>query len=146
MAIGAMVLLAVLVFLLTGDRSLFSEERQSLYTYLDDSAALTDGSAVRLNGILIGSVTDIELSGREDPESHRHSTSRWKSQGSTDRHSAGLAGDISAENVLGDKFINITRAHSPQTDQGRRERAEPGHARIDEVVQSGYALLTSPGI
>jgi hypothetical protein len=66
MALVAMILLAILVFLLTGTKKLFVP-KSTLYTYLDDSAALAVGAPVRLNGYLIGNVTAVELSGQNVP-------------------------------------------------------------------------------
>ena len=53
MALVALVILAVLVFLMTGANNPFSE-KFILYAFFPDSVAMTDGSAVRLNGILVG--------------------------------------------------------------------------------------------
>ena len=64
MAIFALTLLTILVFLLTGERKFFTDNA-IIYTYLDDSAALTPGAPVRLNGILIGSIRKVELSGEK---------------------------------------------------------------------------------
>src|ERR1700690_3941387 len=65
MAIVSMAILAVLVFLFTQDKP-FWEHYATLYTFMDDSAALAKGAPVRLNGILIGSVTEIGLSGSKE--------------------------------------------------------------------------------
>ena len=48
LAMVALTLLFILVFLLTGNKSLFSKD-VPIYTYMDESAAMTEGSAVRLN-------------------------------------------------------------------------------------------------
>ena len=111
MAIAAMVILAVFVFLLTGTKKLFVR-RAVLHTYLSDSAALATGSPVRLNGIVIGDVTRVDLSGMKDPRKivqvdmsvvfARIATIPSDSEAS-----------ISSENVLGTKFINITMGKSP---------------------------------
>ena len=67
MAIVAMSLLVILIFLLTGSKNLFTDEAV-IYSYMDDSAALSTGSPVRLNGILIGSVSAVTLTGSTDPQ------------------------------------------------------------------------------
>src|SRR5688572_21135999 len=67
MAVIALIIIGVLVFLLTGSKKIFSEDT-TVYTYLKDSAALAKGSPVRLNGILIGSVQRVELSGEQAPQ------------------------------------------------------------------------------
>jgi hypothetical protein len=56
MAIIAFVILSVLIVLLTGSSHPFSKKAPSTPTS-GDSAAMMEGSAVRLNGILVGKVT-----------------------------------------------------------------------------------------
>src|SRR5215469_10449559 len=67
MAMVALALLAVLIFLLTGSADPFAS-RSTIYTFMEDSAALTQNSAVRLNGIVVGEVSKIALSGSDNPK------------------------------------------------------------------------------
>src|SRR5438477_497787 len=55
MAAVAMAILGVLIFLLTGSGDIFTSYA-TLYTYMDDSAAMAPGTVVRLNGITEGTV------------------------------------------------------------------------------------------
>jgi phospholipid/cholesterol/gamma-HCH transport system substrate-binding protein len=141
MAIGALALLFVLVFLLTGNKSLFAKTAM-LYTYLDDSAALTVGSAVRLNGIVVGKVTEVALSGEKTPNRIVRLSLEIDKQ-----YLASIPVDsqaaIAAENVLGTKFINIKSGHKPETVPAGGTVLSLDTREFDEVVQSGYALLTS---
>jgi phospholipid/cholesterol/gamma-HCH transport system substrate-binding protein len=141
MAIVALSLLALLIFLMTGADNPF-EEKATLYTYMMDSAAMTEGSAVRLNGILVGKVKKIEITG--DPDNSR----AVKMTLVVDRAALPLIPEdsiigFSAENVLGSKFLNIRRGSSKKTvaDGGTLQ------ARDDkdflEVVQSAMPLLDS---
>src|SRR5689334_9986732 len=67
MAAFALLLLAFLIILMSGSNPLF-RRTSAVYTYLSDSSAMTEGATpVRLNGILIGNVKKIELSGSSDP-------------------------------------------------------------------------------
>src|SRR3954451_16725519 len=66
MAIGAMVILAVLIFLLTGNTKIFTKE-DLLYTYMSDASSITNGAPVRLNGILAGKVKNVALTGETTP-------------------------------------------------------------------------------
>ena len=66
LAVVALTLMAVQVFLMTGDKSFFAREAV-IYTFLDDSYAITPGAPVRLNGILIGKIQDVGLSGETTP-------------------------------------------------------------------------------
>lgn len=141
MAVVAMVILGVLIFLLTGDRDFFSKDR-TLYTYLDDSAALAEGSPVRLNGILAGRVEKVELSGENKPQRNvkvRMSVyEEMLARIPIDSQAA-----ISAENVLGTKFINIKRGGSTTMVKDNAEIRALDTAEFEEVVQQSYTLLAS---
>jgi phospholipid/cholesterol/gamma-HCH transport system substrate-binding protein len=141
MAVIALVVLAVLLILLTGSQNPFAK-RIVIYTYLNDSAAMTEGASVRLNGILVGKVHKIGLSGQSDPgrviRMELQIDERFMQNIPVDSEIA-----LSAENVLGAKFLNIKRGQSKET-------IKPGselHARDDkdflEVVQSALPLLDS---
>src|ERR1700724_1721922 len=66
MALVAMAIVGVLIFLLTGTKSIFTPTFQ-LRTYMNDSSGTSEGSEVRLNGILVGDVEKLKLSGSKDP-------------------------------------------------------------------------------
>lgn len=141
MAIIAMTILVVLIFLITGSKGLFTRE-VVVHTYLDDSAALTEGSAVRLNGILVGKVARIGLSGsKEENRIIRMDLEIYEdtlAQIPVDSVAA-----IGAENVLGTKYVNIKKGKAAQTIKAGGEIRSLDTREFDEVVQSGYALLTS---
>ena len=141
LVVVAMAILVVLIFLITGSKGLFTKDTV-VYTYMDDSAALTEGSAVRLNGIIIGKVKRIELSG--STESNRivrlvlEVQERRLPQIPVDSLAA-----IGAENVLGTKYVNIKKGKAAETIKPGGEVRSLDTREFDEVVQSGYALLTS---
>ncbi|MEP6962985.1 MAG: MlaD family protein, partial [Acidobacteriota bacterium] len=57
--------LAVFIVLKTGTNPLF-QETSDVYAFFDDSFAMTAGATpVRLNGILVGKVKRVELSGSQ---------------------------------------------------------------------------------
>ena len=141
MTIAAMILLAILVFLLTGSKSLFAK-KVTLHTYLDDSAALTEGSAVRLNGVVVGKVKKVELSGESTPNRIIRVAMQIDAKYLPSIPVDSLAA-ISAENVLGTKFINIRKGKSTAIIPPGGTVASLDTREFDEVVQSGYALLTS---
>ena len=60
-------ILALLILLLTGSRGIF-EHNEILRTYLDDAAGIAESTPVRLNGILVGAVQGVRLSGSKDPK------------------------------------------------------------------------------
>jgi phospholipid/cholesterol/gamma-HCH transport system substrate-binding protein len=141
MAVIAMIILGVMIFLLTGDTKLFAKN-ELLYTYMDDSAALANGAPVRLNGILAGKVKNVELSGERQPLRIIKITLE------IDKNMLPLipvdsVAAISAENVLGTKYINIKKGQAPAAVQAGAEIKSLDTREFDEVVQQGYSLLTS---
>src|SRR3954468_21637285 len=66
MALGALVILSLLIFLMSGSQGFF-DSKTDTYTYMDDSNSIAEGSDVRLNGILVGKVAHVDLSGMPDP-------------------------------------------------------------------------------
>lgn len=139
--LASLVILAVLVFLLTGAENPFSQ-KATLYTYMRDSAAMTDGAGVRLNGILIGKVTKIELT--NDPNLNR--TIRMTMQIER-KFLDSIPNDsqlgFSAESVLGQKFINIRRGRSRTMIRDQQELKAQDDKDFLEIVQSAMPLLDS---
>jgi phospholipid/cholesterol/gamma-HCH transport system substrate-binding protein len=107
----AMIIAAVLIFLLTGNGSIFTRTA-ILRTYLDDSAGMAEGSPVRLNGILVGSIEKVALSGERVKGRIVVISMRVKRDYLVEIPTDSKAG-ISASNLLGDKYINITKGILP---------------------------------
>jgi phospholipid/cholesterol/gamma-HCH transport system substrate-binding protein len=137
--IAALAVLAVLVFLMTGKGDLFASD-VLVYSYLGDSAAMAEGSAVRLNGILIGKVKAIELSGESDPSRTVRIVMEIQ-----ERYLKQIPVDtlvtLSAENVLGTKFVNLKRGTSRETLKAGGELKARDDKDFLEIVQSAYPLL-----
>ncbi len=141
LAIGAMVILGVLIFYLTGTTKLFSKE-VDVYTYMDDAAAIAKGSPVRLNGILIGKIDDVQLSGEKNPRRIVKIAMRLEADKLALIPVDSVAA-ISAENLLGSKFINIKKGQSSTTIQPGAEVPSLDTREFDELVQQGYQVLSS---
>lgn len=141
MAICALILLAVLVFLLTGDKKFFSED-VIVYTFLDDSAALTPGSPVRLNGILIGSIKEVGLSG-ENVDNRVIRVSLGVDREMLRLIPTDSVAAIASENVLGSKYINIKRGKGTTPVEPGGEIRSLDTREFEEVVASGYSALTA---
>lgn len=141
MSMAALAVLAVLIFLMTGAESPFAE-RTTLYTYMMDSAALTEGSGVRLNGILIGKVIRIEITGDRDNSRAIRMTMSVET-----KHLPMIPEDsvigFSAENVLGSKFLNIKRGASLTPIKAGGTLRAKDEKDFLEVVQSAMPLLES---
>ena len=142
MAIAAMVILAVLVFLITGNTNIFAS-RSYLYTYLSDAASLTNGAPVNLNGIPVGKVKEIKLSGLgvQDPQKTVKITMEIDTSRLRDIPVDSLT-SISAANVLGTKFINIKMGKATVHVENHSTLPSLNTAEFEDVVQQGYAILT----
>ena len=141
LAVAAMVIVTILIFLITGHANPFAS-KTSIFTYVSDSASLTEGAPVSLNGIQLGKVKSIILSGskeigrtvRIDLEIPAESLKLIPSDS---------VSSISAPNVLGSKFINITMGKSSTSIRPGQEIASLNTAEFEDVVKQGYAVLTS---
>lgn len=141
MAAGALVIIGMLVFLLTGSKKLWAKN-DTLYTYMDDAVGLMVSSSVRLNGILVGEVKSVSLSGESTPNRVIKITMEVQRDYLPQIPVDSIAA-ISAENVLGTKFINIKKGQSAQTVQASAEIRSLDTREFDEVVQQSYTLLSS---
>src|ERR1700691_1823085 len=112
MAIGSLCILGFLIFLMTSSKGLF-KTTSDIYTYMGDSAALVEGSPVRLNGILIGPVTKVALSGIPSPRRVVRLTLSVEEQYFRSIPVDSTA-KLTAENLLGAKYINIPQGRSQQ--------------------------------
>src|SRR5947208_6777181 len=63
----AMVITAVLIFLLTSQSNIITGDFL-LRTYMEDSAGMAANAPVRLNGIFAGHIASVKLSGSRDPK------------------------------------------------------------------------------
>jgi phospholipid/cholesterol/gamma-HCH transport system substrate-binding protein len=141
MAIVALVILGSLIFLLTSGGSVF-RGTVTLYTYMGDSGAMAQGSPVRLNGIVIGNVKNVGLSGDKAPgRAIRIELEVYEDMlKSIPSDSQAF---ISAENLLGTKFINITMGKATDTIKAGGEVKARQVEGFDEVIASSYDLMTS---
>jgi phospholipid/cholesterol/gamma-HCH transport system substrate-binding protein len=110
LASAAMAILAVLIFLLTGSRGLF-QHNEMVRTYMDDASGMAESAPVRLNGILVGTVQRIRISGSKDPNRAVEFVMAIQEKFMQEIPEDSTT-EISAANLLGDKFINITKGRS----------------------------------
>ena len=141
MAFAALIILGVLIVLLTGNESPFASHAE-IYTYMDDSAALAQGAPVRLNGIAVGKVKSIGLSGSKEPRRIVKITLEIDEKYFPSIPVDSVA-SISAENLLGTKYINIKSGKSGATIRPGQELRSLDTHEFDELMQQGYPLLNS---
>jgi len=141
LALFSMSILAVLIFLITGNTNIF-ESQVMLYTYMADAAALTNGAPVNLDGIPIGKVKAIRLSGAKDPMRLVRIEMEIPVGQLKNIPNDSLA-SISAANVLGTKYINIKSGKSANSISAGQELPSVNTGEFEDLVQQGFSVLTS---
>src|SRR5690349_3274185 len=145
LALVAMAILAILIFLLTGTGGVF-QRNAMLHTFMDDASGTATKSPVRLSGILIGYVDDIRLSGSSDPNRVVEFDLSVRREFLKDIPEDSVA-TITAASLLGDKFINITRGKSPRPIQAGAEiHGVPPQDIPELMAQSANVLGTLQAI
>jgi phospholipid/cholesterol/gamma-HCH transport system substrate-binding protein len=141
LAISALCILAVLIFLMTSSTGFFTK-RSKVYTFLDDSAAVAVSAPVRLNGITVGKVSEVSLSGSNQPNRIVRVTldvdNNFLPSIPVDSQAA-----LAAENLLGTKYINIKKGRSQTPVSPGAEIKSLDTREFDDVVQQGYSTLAS---
>ena len=105
--LAAFTILGVLIFLLTSTKGLFHHYAE-LRTYMDDAGGIADGSVVRLNGISVGYLDHLKLTASRDPRRTVEFDMKVKPE-YLPQIPVDSVVEIAAANVLGDKFLNITK-------------------------------------
>jgi phospholipid/cholesterol/gamma-HCH transport system substrate-binding protein len=139
LATAAMVLAGVLIFLLTGQSNFFGGDFH-LTTYMEDSAGMVANDPVRVNGILVGYIGSIKLSGSRDPKKtvaiDMVIRDKFLDQIPDDSKSA-----VSAANLLGSKYVNITKGtHPKHVESGGEIQALPTQD-IPQLLAQSSSLL-----
>ncbi|HLH39302.1 MAG TPA: MlaD family protein [Bryobacteraceae bacterium] len=141
MAIAALTLLGYLIFLLTGSGG-FWESTSKVYTYLGDSGDLAAGAPVRLNGIVVGKVSNVALSGSDNPQRvikvELDINTKFLKDIPVDSQA-----QIAQGNLLGTKYINITKGRSPQTIKPGAEVPSTNVAEFEDVVRQSYSAVAA---
>jgi phospholipid/cholesterol/gamma-HCH transport system substrate-binding protein len=141
MCVCAIVLLVWLVYVKVGGTDFF-EPTVRIRTYIPDATGLSTKTEVRLNGIFIGKVTAVGLADQRDLNKRIEITLALKR-----RVIAGIPDDskvaLDADNVLGDKLINITRGVSPNPIAPGGELVSPPVPEIDraDMIKSVKTML-----
>ena len=141
LALFSMAILAVLIFLITGNTNIF-ESQAMVYTYMADAAALTEGAPVNLDGIPIGKVKDIRLSGAKDP-ARLVRIDMQIPEGQLKNIPSDSLASIGSANVLGTKYINIKTGKSATAVGAGQELPSLNTGEFSDLVQQGFSVLTS---
>ena len=142
MAIVALLLLAFLIILMSGVNPLFRRTTE-VYTYLPDSVAMTEGATpVRLNGIPIGKVKRIELSGSTDPSRIVKLTLSIYDE-SLPLVPVDSSAKLAQQNLLGSRYVNIKKGKSQQTIVAGAEIPSADTPEIEDLFQQGSSTLAA---
>src|SRR5215472_7447269 len=101
-ALVALAIIGTLIFLLTTSGNIF-KRKITLRMYMDDASGTSESAPVRLNGIPVGNVKKILLSGDKDPHRAVEFILEIRGEFQQDIPDNSVA-QISATNLLGDKF------------------------------------------
>jgi phospholipid/cholesterol/gamma-HCH transport system substrate-binding protein len=137
--LAAFLILAVLIFLLTSSRGFF-QKTALLHTFMDDASGMAEGTPVRLNGFTIGSLDRIELIKSSEPKRAVEFVMKVQEKFLPQIPVDSVAG-ISAANLLGDKFINITKGRNALTVKDGAELKSLQAQDIPELMAQSANLL-----
>ncbi len=142
MAVAALAIAGYLIFLITSTQGGLFHSTSRIYTYMADSSDLAGGAPVRLNGILVGKVSNVSLSGSTNPERivkiELDVDTNYLKDIPIDSKAA-----IAAGNLLGTKYINITKGTSPQHIEAGGEVASLSSPELTELFQQGNNALAA---
>src|ERR1700677_2578269 len=141
MAIAALAILGYLIFLLTGSQGFF-QGKVEIYSYLGDSSDLADGAPVRLNGIDIGKVKDVRLSGESDPRRVVKIVMEVY-----DKYLPAIPVNSTAKmaqgTLLSPRFMNITKGNAKDTIKGGAELKSGSTAELEDIFEQGNSTLAA---
>ncbi len=100
-----------LVFLLSSRGGGLFHRKASVRVYLNDATGLNAGAPVRLNGIIVGKVRAVKLSGEMNPRRIILVELAIENSYLPSIVEDSMAG-VTADNLLGDNYINITKGRS----------------------------------
>ncbi len=137
----ALTILGALLFLITGSGGLF-RKTSKLYTYFSDSAGLTAGSGVSVNGIAAGEVLSVSHSPGIDPRRFVKVEMKVYSDFLQTIPDDSIC-IITAPNVLGVKFINIKKGKAAKAVHDESELKSQEPTDFEQIADKGNALLLS---
>jgi phospholipid/cholesterol/gamma-HCH transport system substrate-binding protein len=141
MTIVALGILAYLTVLLSGSHGFF-KTKSSLFTYMGDSSDLAAGAPVRLNGIVIGEVRKVALSGSNEP-GRVVKIDLEVDDGYMRAIPVDSQAKMASGNLLGTKYININKGRSTETVKPGAELRSSSTAALEDVFQQGDTALAA---
>jgi phospholipid/cholesterol/gamma-HCH transport system substrate-binding protein len=137
--VGLVAIAALGIFAVVALRT-FLRHEFTLTVLVDDSAGIAASSPVLINGIPIGHVLRVSLSGSKDPNRTVRIDMQFSRRYLADIPEDSTAG-IAASNLLGDKYMGISRGtHSKHVEPGAELRASET-VDINTVLTRGSGPL-----
>jgi phospholipid/cholesterol/gamma-HCH transport system substrate-binding protein len=109
---------------------------------MDDASAMSEGTPIRLNGITVGSLESVRLTNSTNPKRTVEFTMQVEEKYLKDIPTDSVAG-ISAANLLGDKFINITKGSNRDHVQPNAELRSLQSQDIPQLLAQTANLMQS---
>jgi phospholipid/cholesterol/gamma-HCH transport system substrate-binding protein len=139
MAIFALLIIGYLIFLMQGTAGFF-KGKSDIYTFMDDSQGMATGVNVTLNGLNVGKVAKVELSGSSQPgrivritlEIDEDKINAIPSDSTT---------ELASSNLLGDKYINIKKGKSSVSVKPGGELPSSETAELEDVFRQASSTL-----
>src|ERR1017187_3154470 len=110
-SLAAAAVLGTMVYLLTGGSLL--EQRAQIYLYIPDATGLEKGSPVRVDGIDVGKVSAVELTGSNRPDRIVRVTLSVTRE-RLGNFTADAVAQLSADTLVGDQFVDVTSGTGAQ--------------------------------
>ena len=138
----ALVILAFLIITMSSSNPLFRETSEA-FVYFDDSFAMTAGATpVRLNGILVGKVKKVDLSGSTE-RNRTVKVTLSLNQESLAMIPVDSTASLAQQNLLGARYINIKRGKNPQSIQVGGEIRTEDTTEIQDMLDQGKTTLSA---
>jgi phospholipid/cholesterol/gamma-HCH transport system substrate-binding protein len=143
--VGLVVLIALIAVMIgifmVGRRANLFKKKWPYETHFESAAGLVPGNPVRLNGVTVGNVLDVNLSPNPADQTVRviYEVDRRVAP----RLRTGTRASIKTIGLLGDKYIDLAggTAAEPEVPIGGTIQAAPG-AGIEKLLEGGGDLLT----
>ncbi len=142
--VGIVVLIALIAVmasvLMIGKRANLFKKKFPYETRFDSASGLVVGNPVRLNGVNVGSVLEVVLSG--DPADRTVRVVYDVDKRAAPRLRKGTRASIKTIGLLGDKYIDLEggRAEEPEVEIGEEIPPAPG-AGIEKLLEGGGDLI-----
>jgi phospholipid/cholesterol/gamma-HCH transport system substrate-binding protein len=111
-SVVSLLILVTLLFEMFG--GVLLSPKTVIYLYIPDASGLSGESPVRVDGIDVGRVSNVELSGSKDPNRAVKVTLQFYRDRLRGVPADSVA-QISSDTLIGDKFVDINGGTSPQT-------------------------------